>query len=228
MTADNANTLDGLDSTAFLRSNANDSASGVITLRGSGRNRLLIQNSANGNGAGINFSDQSTPTQTGTIYYVHSDGDSFGAGNAFIVEGTESALTFYVAGNIKATNEITAYYSDERLKNFKGKITNALDKVLALSGYYFTENETAKSLGYDNDNVQIGVNAQEVQKVLPEIVEIAPISYQPEAKEEYLTVKYDKLAPVLIEAIKEQDAKIEAQAAEIAELKAMVQKLLDK
>ena len=49
-----------------------------------------------------------------------------------------------------------------------------------------------------------------------------------EAKEEYLTVKYDKLAPVLIEAIKEQDAKIESQAAEIAELRAMVQKLLDK
>ena len=43
-----------------------------------------------------------------------------------------------------------------------------------------------------------------------------------------ITVKYEKLAPLFIEAIKEQDTKIEAQAVEIAELKAMVQKLLDK
>ena len=221
ISADDANTLDGLDSTAFLRSNANDTASGVITLRGSGRNRLLIQNSTNGGGAGINFSDQSTPTQNGTIYYVHSDGDAFGSGNAFIVEGTEASLTFHVTGDIKATNEITAYYSDARLKDFKGKITNAVDKVSALNGYYYTENETAKSLGYDNKKLQVGLSAQEVEQILPEIVSVAPISYTEGVDVEYKTVKYEKMVPLLVEAIKEQQSQID-------ELKAMVQKLLDK
>ena len=105
------------------------------------------------------------------------------------------------AGEIRATNDVTAYYSDERLKDFHGNIDSALDKVNQLNGYYFTENETAKELGYDNDKRQVGVSAQEVEAVLPEVVAAAPIS------DEYLTVKYEKLAPLFIEAIKEIDKK---------------------
>ncbi len=100
------------------------------------------------------------------------------------------------AGEIRATNEITAYYSDARLKNFHGTIDNALEKVTSLNGYYFTENELAKSLGYNNDAVQLGLSAQEVQAVFPQAVAPAPIDDQ------YLAVKYEKLVPVLVEAIK--------------------------
>ena len=114
--------------------------------------------------------------------------------------GTAASTT---AGEIRATNNITAYYSDERLKDFKGTINNALDKVLKLNGYYFTENTKAKELGYKNTGLQVGVSAQEVEKVLPEIVTEAPID------PEYKTVWYDKLIPLLIEAIKEQQIKIE-------------------
>ena len=105
------------------------------------------------------------------------------------------------AGEIRATNNITAYYSDERLKDFKGKIGSALDKVKQLNGYYYVENETAKELGYNNDKMQVGLSAQQVQKVLPEVVTKAPID------EKYLTIWYDKLIPLLIEAIKELDDK---------------------
>ena len=76
--------------------------------------------------------------------------DSLGIGTA--ASGT--------SGEIRATNNITAYYSDERLKDFEGTIPNALDKVSQIGGYYFRENETAKELGYDNDELQVGVNAQ--------------------------------------------------------------------
>jgi len=107
------------------------------------------------------------------------------------------------AGEIRATNNITAYFSDARLKNFRGVIPDALTKVLHLSGYYFTENDVAKSLGYTNDKIQVGVSAQEVQSVLPEIVVAAPIS------DKYLTVQYEKLVPLLIEAIKELSAKVD-------------------
>ena len=106
-------------------------------------------------------------------------------------------------GEIRATNNVTAYYSDERLKHFHGHIEDALSKIKNLNGYYFTENETAKSLGYANGDMQVGVSAQEVQAVLPEVVTQAPIS------DEYLTVYYDKLVPLLIEAIKDLSDKIE-------------------
>jgi len=107
-------------------------------------------------------------------------------------------------GEIRATNNVTAYYSDARLKDFKGTIPNALAKVQALNGYYFTENKKAKELGYNNDKMQVGVSAQEVEAVLPEIVTEAPISA------EYKTVYYDKLVPLLIEAIKELSNKVKA------------------
>lgn len=110
-------------------------------------------------------------------------------------------------GEIRATNNITAYYSDARLKTFEGTISNALDKVLKLNGYYFRENETAKSLGYNNDKRQVGVSAQEVADVLPEVVTDAPINGNIEGAD-YKTVYYDKLVPLLIEAIKEQNKKI--------------------
>lgn len=107
------------------------------------------------------------------------------------------------AGEIRATNNITAYYSDARLKDFAGPIGDALSKVKSLTGYYFYENETAKSLGYNYEGRQVGVSAQEVEAVLPEIVTQAPIS------DEYKTVYYEKLVPVLIEAIKELNEKVD-------------------
>jgi hypothetical protein len=116
------------------------------------------------------------------------------------------------AGEIRATNNITAYYSDARLKDFSGKIDNAMDKVGALNGYYFTENEAAKDLGYDNDDRQVGVSAQEVQSVLPEVVSPAPINDAPEHADknlDYITVSYEKIVPLLIEAIKELKAEID-------------------
>ena len=120
--------------------------------------------------------------------------DSDAEVNSLAVNASTSSIG---NGEIRAGGNITAFYSDARLKDFEGTIPNALEKVLALSGYYFRENEVAKQLGYENDERQVGVSAQEVQDVLPEVVTTAPID------EKYLTVWYDKLVPLLIEAIKE-------------------------
>jgi hypothetical protein len=112
------------------------------------------------------------------------------------------------AGEILATNNITAYYSDARLKDFLGTIPNALEKVLSLNGYYFVENQKAKELGYNNSSRQVGVSAQEVEAVLPEIIADAPINNNVEGAD-YKTVYYEKLIPLLIEAIKEQQKQID-------------------
>lgn len=129
---------------------------------------------------------------------------SFGVGTA--ASGT--------AGEIRATNNITAYYSDARLKDFKGKIDGALDKVSQLNGYYYIENAKAEEFGYNNKAMQVGVSAQEVQAVLPEIIAPAPFDMDAESKsrsgENYMTVRYERLVPLLIEAIKELKAEVEA------------------
>ncbi len=121
-----------------------------------------------------------------------------------------------VNNNIIATGDIIAYYSDERLKTKKGYITNALDKVAKLNGFYYKNNDLAKSFGYNSDDVQLGLSAQEVQTVLPEIVTRAPFDREiledgteiSKSGENYLTVNYSKLVPLLIEAIKEQQLQI--------------------
>lgn len=105
-------------------------------------------------------------------------------------------------GEIRATGDITAHFSDERLKTLTGKIENALEKIEQLNGYYFVENETARELGYNNTDIQVGVSAQEVEKVLPEVVTDAPINSNLQGAD-YKTVRYEKLVPLLIEAIKE-------------------------
>ena len=121
---------------------------------------------------------------------------------AINIPGTLASGALTVTGAITATSEITAYFSDARLKDFHGTIDNALNKVNSLNGYYFTENEVAKSLGYDNDARQVGVSAQEVLAVMPEVIGVAPIDG------EYMAVRYEKLVPLLIEAIKELTAKV--------------------
>jgi len=100
------------------------------------------------------------------------------------------------AGEIRATNEITAYYSDDNLKTRLGTIHNALDKLCSLTGFYYQANETAQALGYKVKR-EVGVSAQEVQKVMPEVVVPAPID------DKYLTIHYERLIPLLIESIKE-------------------------
>lgn len=110
------------------------------------------------------------------------------------------------AGEIRATNNITAYYSDDRLKTRLGIIDGALAKLKTLDGFYYEANQTAVDLGYEVKK-EVGVSAQQVQAIMPEVVAPAPID------DKYLTVRYERLVPLLIEAIKELEA-------QVAELKA--------
>jgi hypothetical protein len=119
--------------------------------------------------------------------------------------GTSSpAQALHVVGSIVATGNITAYYSDERLKNLIGTIPNALDKVSQLNGYYYTPNDTAKGLGVESKGVEVGVSAQEIETVLPEIIADSGVGTG------YKTVMYEKITPLLIEAIKELTTKVNA------------------
>jgi hypothetical protein len=127
-----------------------------------------------------------------------------GATGFFLVNGSLSVgpAAAGATGEIRATNNVTAYYSDERLKTILGNIDNALDKLKTLNGFYYEANEVAQALGYEVKR-EVGVSAQQVQAVLPEIIAPAPID------DKYLTVRYERLVPLLIEAIKELAAKVQ-------------------
>ena len=103
------------------------------------------------------------------------------------------------------------------MKERIGNIENALSKVQQLNGFHYVNNETAKALGYTSDQMQVGVSAQEVQTIMPEVVELAPIDrlvlasgeIVSKSGENYLTVKYEKIIPLIIEAIKELKAELD-------------------
>jgi hypothetical protein len=149
-------------------------------------------------------------SQGATGWYNESyTGGMFMQDNTWVRVYNGKAL--YVPNQIVATSDITAYYSDERLKENLGPIENPLEKINKLNGFYYVNNDLAKTFGYNDAKLQVGVSAQEVQSILPEVVSLAPFDFDTsedgvttsKSGENYLTVKYDKIVPLLIEAIKE-------------------------
>ena len=104
------------------------------------------------------------------------------------------------AGRVDASGDIVAYStSDINFKENIVPIKNALDKVENISGNeYIWKNEFEYIHGFKGKDV--GVIAQEIQKILPEAVR--------ERDNGYLGVNYEKIIPLLIESIKELSAKV--------------------
>lgn len=105
-----------------------------------------------------------------------------------------------IAGRIEATEDVVAYSSsDERLKTKIHTIKDALEKVTQIDGVIFTWDEKLKDIhGYEGQDT--GVIAQDVEKVLPEVVTTRDNGYK--------AVKYEKMIGLLIEAIKELNEKV--------------------
>ena len=146
-----------------------------------------------------------------------------------------SSAIIDATGGLSVFGNITAYYSDERLKTKTANISNPLKIIDKLNGFYYTPNELAHSLGITNNKQDIGLSAQEVQSVLPELVNIAPFDLEKDkdgnkvskSGENYLTLSYDRLAPVFVEAIKELNQKNISLTIENNELKEKYNKLLE-
>ena len=157
-----------------------------------------------------NITGNATSADTVDVTANSTDADQFLLFKAS--SSTESGATIRVDSGAKYnpnSNQLTingniiAFASDDRLKTNKAEITNALDKVVSLSGFTYNFNETAAELGFNTDITYVGVSAQEVKKVLPEAVAPAPVDGK------YMTVQYEKIVPLLIEAIKELKAEVD-------------------
>jgi hypothetical protein len=221
ITADDANTLDGLNSTAFLNSSntgtGDMSTNGNIQSgRGSGGVALTI-NDGKGN-ANVTWNhEDGVPEQNGNAARIEVNTDSTTGATMYFelksgVTGGSSidldnAATLTTSG-FTAAGEVTAF-SDISVKDNIETANDALQLVLSSRGVRFTRTDLE-----DKDKVHLGVIAQEIEETFPEVITLNEESG-------LKAVNYGALAGAFIEAFK-------AQQAQIDELKEMVQKLLDK
>jgi hypothetical protein len=161
----------------------------------------------------------------GTYKLRIDGGDTYVNTNSFVNGavgiGTASVGTYklridggdaYVNTNIYAGGDIVSSFSDMRLKNITGSIEKPLEKIMHIQAFKYVANDIAKKFDIVNeDKVHVGISAQDVREVLPEVVTLAPFDTSnlqngkmvSKSGEEYLTVSYERMVPLLIECIKE-------------------------
>jgi len=190
-----------------------NTAPNVTTNLSTTRNTTQVQiNSSDGTNATINEATTSTAGVMTAAHHDKLDGISHSANNYSLptypanmnqyvrstdnvhFEGLMVGQTSAATPNtIRCTGDVVAYYSsDERLKENIKVLENGLDKVCQLRGVEFDWND--KQDVYEGHD--IGVIAQDVEKVAPELVETRK-------HDGYKAVKYEKLTALLIEAVKE-------------------------
>ena len=151
----------------------------------------------------------------GPLSFINSGGaiDGF----CFYLTGNPSQLNIQFGANggglsygvyLTSTGTSWTASSDERLKDISGTITNAVQSVSSLRPIRYTFKAD------ESKTQRVGLIAQDVQKVLPEVVD--------ENSDGYFGVRYAEVIPLLVAALQELSAKVDAQAAEITALKAKV------
>ena len=176
---------------------------------------VAINSSYDGSGWGTNKGigritfgtlDSSLARTVATIEVKQEDNGSAYPDETYMVfktiaaaEGTaQEKMRLSADGNLNVVGDIVAYASsDERLKDEIIPISNPLDKINSIGGYSFVWKEEKQNIYKGKD---YGVIAQEIEKVLPELVNTRESGYK--------AVKYDKLVSLLIEGIKELSSEV--------------------
>ena len=121
--------------------------------------------------------------------------------NLMIGADADPSVALHVTGEGYFTSNITAYYSsDISLKDNIRPIESAIFKVKQIRGVTFDWNEKSTELQQEKGH-DVGLIAQEVEKVLPEIVQIR--------KDGIKAIQYEKVVPLLVESIKELTKRVE-------------------
>lgn len=152
------------------------------------------------------FIDQYGTTSSDARFRIFSSSELNGLvikENGFMgIGNSDPTVRLQVNGDIIANS--IAGSSDKRYKTNIQPITNAVEKVKSLNGVYFNWNIKAFPNKDFSDKTELGFIAQEVEKVLPEVV------IKDKTPDAYRSIKYDKLVALLVEAIKEQQKQIDA------------------
>ena len=221
------NTANGL----FIeRGRITDSASAEIRYLVIGARGGQIQWQVDGNGATSQTGNLTISAATSTLSFSSATGaktiSTGGSTDLFLspggnvrigTAGTAVAAKLQVGGDIRATGEVVAYAaSDKNLKDNIQKIESPLEIISKIGGYTFDWNNKQETyIGKD-----YGVIAQEIEEVMPELVITRESGYK--------AVNYEKIIPLLIESIKEQQNAIVAQQTEIKELRELINNISNK
>ena len=154
----------------------------------------------------------------------------FHGGTHMYLQNNTSGGALYIqsgnSGGVQLTAGSTSFapQSDERLKNISSNIENALDKLNTLRTVSYSWKSDSSSKQH------LGLIAQDVQKVLPQLIEASvrkedPITGLPVDQTEYLSLKYTDMIPVLVKAHQEEDAKVNAQELRIQQLESQIEEL---
>jgi len=188
-----------------------DDSAGAFAWLTMGSNLSISGTTLNATDTNTTYSVSDTSGQTGidlTLSGTTISGVTSGLTTSSTVQfakvgvGTAADATYElkVSGDIGATGDIVAYISsDERLKDNIELISNPIEKVQSLRGVTWDWNDNASEAAKQSPNV--GVIAQEVEKVLPQLVH--------DRENGYKGVDYAKLTGLLIEAIKDQQKQID-------------------
>ena len=193
-----ADTLDGVQAGGFLRADAADTATSDITFSG-GAGAVTVSGGSDIRIAGGSWTGEYTGLKlqaNATDVYFQYQGSTY-----FRTPGASNKLTLDSSGNLTASGNVTAY-SDARLKTDIHTINDALSICGKLRGVSFKWLETNKP--------SIGVIAQEVEEVIPEVV-VTKLDPDPVTGEEteIKSVDYGKIVGVLINAINELKAEVD-------------------
>ena len=194
-----ADTFDGISSADFLRSDSADTAAGDITFSGGAGAVSIAANSD------IRFANGTWTGETSGKIQHHSNNlyIQYGSGDFIVRNSSSNANTFVVdqSGNATASGNVTAY-SDARLKTDISTINDALGICGKLRGVSYK--------WLKDGSAGIGVIAQEVEQVIPEVV-LTNVNTDPATgtEVEVKSVDYGKIVGVLINAINELKEEVE-------------------
>jgi len=185
---------------------------------GTGSSNIII-----GNKAGYSLSNTSS-----NIFIGNQAGYNETGSNKLIIENSSSTTPlvagnfetnlFHINGDLEALTVNTP--SDAALKQNIAQLTDVTEKLSLIRGVYFDWNLSENKGLLLKEGRQIGIIAQEIEKVYPELVMTNDQGYK--------MVDYSKLTPVLLEAIKEQQQQIDSFKAENIELRSELQSLREK
>lgn len=148
----------------------------------------------------IQGSDNLIPANSSNVHVI---GDS-----VVVPNGTNNSFFIGCADGLYCEGDVEAFSSsDERLKDNISLIENCLDKVLSIDAIDFEWNNNQSTY----TGIDIGLIAQQVEVIAPEIVETR--------KNGYKAIKYEKIVPILIGAIQDQQKLIDEMEREIEELR---------
>jgi hypothetical protein len=205
-------------------------SSGYLGVYGTGTNYGVYGYSANGEGV-YGQSNYTAVYALGGTYGVYGQGTSYG------LMGSSSSWAGYFFGNVYATGVFQS--SDARVKQNIHDFTSAMDIINKLKPkqYQFRTDGDFKSMNFPSGN-HFGLIAQDVEKVLPNLVKTSELSAAPDTTtgrnsrptkktmiEDFKAVNYTELIPVIIKGMQELNQKIEQLQKENADLKDQVAQL---